>query len=225
MTYRDVIKQLKELGTAQNRKIYGRHGYTGKMYGVSYANLGKLKKKIKVDQALAERLWKSGNIDARALALMVADPEGVSDRQIESWAKDIDNYGLAGELSGLVKRTPLALKKMEKWCRAKGEFHGQAGWNILTHMAMTDPDLADAFFEKRLQTIEKEIHTRKNRVRHAMNNAVIAIGIRNRKLEKKAAAAAKRIGRVEVDHGDTSCKTPDAVAYIRKTITSRGHRF
>ena len=225
MNYSETISQLKKLGTAQNRKLYARHGMTEKMYGVSYANLGKLKKRIRVDQALAERLWKTGNIDARVLALMVADPEAVTDRQIESWAKDIDNYGLAGELSGLVKRTPLARKKMEKWCKAKGEFHGQAGWNIVTHMAMTDPDLADAFFEKRLKTIEKEIHSRKNRVRHAMNNAVIAIGIRNRKLEKKAAAAAKRIGRVEVDHGETSCKTPNAVAYIRKTVTSRGHRF
>jgi len=27
---------------------------------------------------------------------------------------------------------------------------------------------------------------------------------------------AKAIGTVEVDHGDTSCKTPDATAYIEK---------
>ena len=29
-------------------------------------------------------------------------------------------------------------------------------------------------------------------------------------------AVAKAIGKVEVDHGDTSCKTPDAVPYILK---------
>jgi len=29
-------------------------------------------------------------------------------------------------------------------------------------------------------------------------------------------AAARRIGKVEVDHGDTSCKTPDAEPYILK---------
>jgi hypothetical protein len=62
---------------------------------------------------------------------------------------------------------------------------------------------------------------RKNRVRDAMNSAVIAIGIRNPKLEKKALAAAKRIGQVEVDHGETSCKTPDATAYIHKTLERR----
>ena len=51
-----------------------------------------------------------------------------------------------------------------------------------------------------------------------MNAALIGIGIRNSKLQKKAEAAAKRIGKIEVDHGQTSCKTPDAIPYIRKTV-------
>ena len=51
-----------------------------------------------------------------------------------------------------------------------------------------------------------------------MNSALISIGVRNSKLERKALAAAKRIGKVEVDHGETSCKTPDATAYIKKTV-------
>ena len=29
---------------------------------------------------------------------------------------------------------------------------------------------------------------------------------------------AGRIGTVEVDHGETSCKTPEAVSYIKKTV-------
>ena len=52
-----------------------------------------------------------------------------------------------------------------------------------------------------------------------MNSALI--GIRNRALEQKALAAAKRIGQVEVDHGETGCKTPDAAAYIRKAVERR----
>jgi hypothetical protein len=51
-----------------------------------------------------------------------------------------------------------------------------------------------------------------------MNLTVICIGIRNAALRKLALASAKRIGKVEVDHGDTNCKTPDAAAYIKKTI-------
>jgi|SRR5829696_7030149 len=56
---------------------------------------------------------------------------------------------------------------------------------------------------------------------YEMNGALIAIGIRNPALEKKAIAAAERIGKVEVDHGETGCKTPDAVPYIRQAVERR----
>jgi hypothetical protein len=115
-----------------------------------------------------------------------------------------------------VSQTPLARKKMEKWMKSKNEWIGQAGWNLLGRLAMDDKELPDEFFENYLGIIEREIHRSQNRVKHAMNGVVIAIGIRNGKLEKKALAAAQRIGKVEVDHGETDCQTPDAAAYIRK---------
>ena len=48
MTYREAMKELKMLGTAQNRKVYKRHGAGEDLFGVSFANLGKLQKKIKI---------------------------------------------------------------------------------------------------------------------------------------------------------------------------------
>ena len=54
--------------------------------------------------------------------------------------------------------------------------------------------------------------------------AVINIGLRSPLLEKTAVAAAKRIGPVEVDHGDTSCQTPDPIAYIAKTKAYRAKK-
>jgi hypothetical protein len=50
-----------------------------------------------------------------------------------------------------------------------------------------------------------------------MNGALISIGVRNPALEKKALAVAKKIGQVQVDHGQTSCQTPDAAEYIART--------
>ncbi len=89
---------------------------------------------------------------------------------------------------------------------------------------MKDSQLPNSYFEQCLETIEREIHSRKNRVRDAMNNALIAIGIRNSELENLALAAAQRIGKVEVDHGETGCKTPDAAEYIRKTRDRRNQK-
>lgn len=93
---------------------------------------------------------------------------------------------------------------------------GRAGWRALAHDAMSDDELPDDYFESYLDIVEKDIHSRKNRVRDAMNSALIAIGTRNPRLEKKALGVAKAIGKVEVDHGETGCKTPEAADYIRK---------
>jgi hypothetical protein len=48
-------------------------------------------------------------------------------------------------------------------------------------------------------------------------------GNRRSKLEgeETGAAAAKRIGRVEVDRGETGCKTPDAADYIKRTLVRK----
>lgn len=57
-----------------------------------------------------------------------------------------------------------------------------------------------------------------------MNSALIAIGIRNPELLEKALSIAAVIGKVQVDHGETSCKTLDAADYIRKTLARRAKK-
>ena len=221
MNLQQALQQLEELGTAQNRKVYARHGVNPNMFGVSYANLNKLAKSSKRDHPLARELWATGNHDARVLATMVANPVQADDRLLDSWVADLDSYVITDAFSGFVGKTALAQAKSEEWIISDEEWPGRAGWHLVAHLAMKDQDLPDAYFAAHLATIEGEIHTRKNRVKDAMNNALIAIGIRNPALEQQALAAATRIGKVEVDHGQTGCKTPDAAEYIRRTLERR----
>ena len=95
---------------------------------------------------------------------------------------------------------------------------GCAGWHTLASLARQENGFDDAYLEKYVEKIEARIHGSENWVRYAMNNALISIGVRNPKLEKIAVAAAVRIGTVEVDHGETGCKTPEAASYIKKTV-------
>jgi hypothetical protein len=160
------------MGTAQNRKVYARHGVGEAQFGVSLANLRALGKKIKTDHPLARELWASGNHDARVLATMVADPQALGARELDDWSRELDNYVITDAFAGMVSKSTHALTKMEKWSLA-------------------------------------------------MNGALIAIGMRGPGLEKTAIAAAKRIGKVDVDHGETGCKTPDAAEYIRRAVARR----
>jgi len=216
MQFAEVMKELEGCGSPQYRKTWARHGVSGEMFGVSYANLYRMQKAIKLNQPLAEQLWATNNHDAQVLATLIADPQAISDKQLEDWAKGLSNYGITEMFSQLVAKTPLARKKAEKWNKAKDEFYGQAGWSLIGRLAQNDQTLPDDYFESYLRIIESDIHKRKNRVRHQMNSALIAIGGRNEKLEKQALAVAAKIGKVEVDHGETDCKTPDATEYIKK---------
>lgn len=222
MSFRTIMAGLRTTGTEQNRKVYARHGVGKKMYGVSYANLKKLKKQIGTDHALAEKLWGSGNHDARVLATMVADPAQTQSGTLDAWARDLDSYVLADAFRDLVAQTPFASKKFERWSRSKSEFVGQVGWGLLSYLASHDQDHDNAFFIEQLKTIEAEVHTRANRVRHSMNGALISIGARNATLRRRATAAANRIGKIRVDHGETSCTTPAAVPYIDKMWARKG---
>lgn len=220
-----VLAELKALGTAQNRKVYARHGVADPMFGVSFAHLRKLGKKLRPDHDLAEALWASGNHDARVLALSVADPAQIGRADIEAWAGDLDNYVLIDEMAAFVARTPFLDGCADDWIDAGSEWTASAGWTLVAQQALSDNGLQDGYFEMRLASIESGIAAAANRVRHCMNGALIAIGGRNESLRESATAAAGRIGPVVVDHGETSCKTPEAVAYIDRIWARRQKRL
>lgn len=211
------MKTLQALGKAQNRKVYARQAPGVESFGVSFADLEKLKKTIKTDPQLAAALWITGNFDARNLATLIADPAQMRERDLDAWVGQIACY-LHGDLFArhVASQSPLAGPKAEAWRKSGNDFIGQVGWGLTGMLAMNDGDRPDSYFEKCLQTIERGIHKSKNRTRHAMNGALIGIGLRNARLQKLALAAARRIGKVEVDHGKTNRKTPDAASYIKK---------
>ncbi|MEZ5405684.1 MAG: DNA alkylation repair protein [Verrucomicrobiia bacterium] len=111
MTHHEILKQLKDLGTAQNRKVYGRHGMVGDVFGVSFANLNQLKRKIKFNHELACDLWRSGNADARHLAIMIVDVAKMTETRAEQWLKEIRYPMLAGLLAKVIAQTPFVQKK------------------------------------------------------------------------------------------------------------------
>lgn len=214
---REILATLKKLGKPQTAAIYKRHGSGDNVFGVLTSEIAKLQKKIKVDHALAMDLWKTGNAEARVLALQVADPEKLTRADADRLVKDGPVRFVGCYLSGLLSRSPNAKETMCAWMKSPDESYREMGYGILGVCLKDDPgSVSDADAEKVLATIEREIHRSPNWARYAMNGALISIGVFKPALRKKAIETAKRIGDVEVDHGETSCKTPDAVSYIER---------
>jgi 3-methyladenine DNA glycosylase AlkD len=217
MNLAETLAQLEQMGTETNRRIYRNHGAQEQVYGVSTANLKLLVKAIKKDHALAEQLWETGNYDAQVLALMIADPRQMTSEIIDAWSKVITNYGITDYFVGLVIQTPFAEEKAQLWKDSENEWIGRMGWHLIGRLA-ADKTRPDSEFEAYLPVIEGEIHTRLNRTRQAMHNALIAIGTRGGEIMDKAFASANRIGPIDIDHGNTGCVTPDTIPYIKKAV-------
>jgi 3-methyladenine DNA glycosylase AlkD len=217
MTLDETMSALERAGSAQTRKTYARHGVTGAMFGVSFATLKELTKRIGIDHELALALWDSGNYDARNLAVKVVDPTRMTSGELDRWATDGGDAPMCSSYVGMIAgEGRLAAKKLAQWLATRSAGKRLAAWSLLSHLAMREETLGDELFADHLATIEDTLHAAPNRERYAMNSALIAIGCRNAALKKLALAAAKRIGVVDVDHGDTSCKTPDAAESIAK---------
>jgi len=87
--------------------------------------------KIKVDHALAMELWKTGNAEARVLALQVADPEKLTRADADGLVKDGPVRFLGRYLSGLLARSPIAEETMRSWMKSPDELPREMGYGIL----------------------------------------------------------------------------------------------
>ena len=218
-----VMAELEKKGSEKTRKTYARHGVTGPMYGVSIADLKTIAKKIKGNQALACELYATGNYDAMYLAGLVADGAQMSERELQSWAEAASSAMISEyTVPWVAVESPDARELALKWIDSRNESIACSGWNTYAGLVATRPDeeLDLAEVEELLDRVVAEIDRAPNNVRYTMNGFVIAVGAYVRPLLKQAKAAAKKIGTVSVDMGDTACKVPEALAYIEKIETA-----
>jgi 3-methyladenine DNA glycosylase AlkD len=217
----EVMRQLKSMGNAKTRATLQRHGAPSDIYGVRIGDLQKIARKLKKDQPLAEELFATGNGDAMYLAGLIADPQAIKPSVLRRWARS-SSWAMVSEyaVAGVAAESPQGWKLGLEWIEAKKEDVACTGWNTLVGVISITPDddLDIHKVESLLARVQKEIHKAPNRVRYTMNNFVIAVGCYVIPMSQKARAAAKAIGRVEVDMGDTACKVPFAPETIDKVV-------
>jgi len=226
MTTSEIMAELKKAGSEATKKVLSRHGACEPFYGVKVEDMKKIMKKVKDNrQEIAMELFATGVGDAMYLAALMADGSKMKKEQLEEWAKKahypmISEYSVAWVASEHEQAFDLALK----WIDSPKENIASSGWSTLTSVMATRPDeqLDIPALKNLLKRVEKEIFSAPNRVRYCMNGFVIAVGSFVKSLNEEAVAVGKKIGEVEVNMGETSCKVPYAPAYIQK-IMDKGY--
>jgi hypothetical protein len=220
-TVRSNLGELKEAADPQTKKTLVRHGaQPDQVYGVKVGNLKPIAKKIEGEQQLALDLYDTGIHDAMYLAGLIVDGSRMSRAQLDDWVWKSPGYPGIGE--GTVVRVaaehPDAIAIANDWIRSKNATIAAVGWALYSGCLATraDDELDLAEVEARMEYAVANVHTAPNRVRYQMNNFVICVGTYVQPLFGQAKRAAKQIGAVDVDMGDTACKTPLASDYIAK---------
>jgi 3-methyladenine DNA glycosylase AlkD len=219
MTSKEILADLKSLGTASIKKVLINHGAREPFYGVKTEDLKKIAKKVKVDYKLSLELYDSGISDAMYLAGLIADDARMTRKDLQRWADQAYWYMLSEyTVPWVASGNALAHELAQEWIGSKKEPIASAGWStyscLMTRTANEDLDLKE--IKSLIHHIQKEIHSSPNRVRHQMNQFIICVGAYIEPISKTAVEAAVKIGKVSVNMGNTACKVPYAPEYIEK---------
>ncbi len=220
MTASEILNQLAKLDNGGYKKLMLKHGAKEPYFGVKIEDMkNRFQKKIKKDYKLALDLFDSGNGDAQYLAGLIADEQQMSKDDQRRWA-EIASWPMVSEYSvaWVAGESRFGFELGKEWIDSDQEKVASTGWATLSSLVSVKPDdeLPVQELEKLVSRVAKTIQKSPNRVRYAMNNFVIAVGSYVAALTDRALAAAKQMGKVTVDVGDTDCKVPDAGQYIAK---------
>jgi 3-methyladenine DNA glycosylase AlkD len=220
MTLQAVMSELAAKGSVTIKRIFLRHGAREPFFGVKIADLKPLQKKLKGNQSLALELYATGNGDAQYLAGMVADGRRMTRRQVETWAEKASWRMISGTIVPWVaSEHPEGYALARGWIDSPQEHLAIAGWSTLGALVTVLPDaqLPVKELSGLLDRVGRTLPAAPDRVRYAMNGFVIACGTYVAALGGRAIATARKLGRVEVDMGETGCQVPDAESYILKS--------
>jgi 3-methyladenine DNA glycosylase AlkD len=221
MTKEEVFKELESYGNEGTKNVLIKHGAREPFYGVKVQDLKKIVKKIKKDYHLSLELYDSGNSDAMYLAGLIADEKMMTRADLQKWVKGAYWYMISEyTVPWIAAESQYGLELAMEWIESDKENTAAAGWSTLSSLVSvkTDDELDLELFARLMQRVEKEIHSSSNRVKYTMNGFVISVGAYVSGLTELSMKTAKKIGKVDVYMGKTSCKVPFAPEYLQKII-------
>lgn len=225
MTVEQIVIEIKKMGSDSTKKILMKHGAKEPFYGVKVADLKKIQKKVKQNHELALELYDTGISDAMYLAGLVAEPQQMTKKHLQQWAKKANWYMHAEyTVAWVAAESKFGWELALEWIDNKDEKIATTGWSTLSSIMSITPDdsLDIQELKKLLKRVEKDIHKSPNRVRYTMNGFVIAAGSFVSELKDLAHSIAEKIGKVSVEMGGTACKVPLATEYIDK-VAAKGY--
>ncbi len=200
MQYEEILERLKALSNPEAAEGMARYGISTKSanYGVSIPNLRKIAKEAGRDHSLAQQLWAMDSRETRILAGMIDDPKMVTEKQVDRWVRNFDNWEVCDQCCmNLFEKTEFAYQKCFQWSAREEEFVKRAGFVLMARLAVSDKKADDEKFEQFFPAIKREADDNRNYVKKGINWALRQIGKRNISLNEKAIEVGREIQKMD----------------------------
>lgn len=217
MTAKDALAQLKAIGDEKVRALMIKRGAPENQFGVKHGDIRALAKKIKVDHPLGLALWKTGNVEAQHLAVLILAPKKLSAKELDglvrttswSWVADwLCNY--------VIDQHPAKESLREGWMDDKNVWAARAGWYLTGERAADDAEGLD--LPALLDRIEKQMAKAAPEVQWTMNSCLAKIGINHPTLRKRALAIGEKLDIYRDYPVSKGCTSPFAPIWIEAMV-------
>jgi 3-methyladenine DNA glycosylase AlkD len=198
-TVEEVMELLQSKAKQDQLEGMARFAIAGEnRLGVSVPDMRKIAKGIGKDHQLALDLWDTGVPEGMIVAGMIAEPQKLTERQMEAWVVDINSWDVCDQVCmNLFEKSPLAEKKIYDWSQREEEFVKRTAYALIACLAWHDKAASDDDFTKYFPVIVAGATDDRNFVKKAVNWALRNIGKRNQALNKAALKVAYQIKEID----------------------------
>jgi 3-methyladenine DNA glycosylase AlkD len=191
--------ELQSKAKAENIDGMARFAIVGdQRMGVSVPDMRKIAKSVGKNHQLALDLWDTGVPEGMIVAGMIAEPDKLTEQQMEDWVVDINSWDICDQVCmNLFEKTPLAENKIFEWSTREGEFVKRTSYALIACLAWHDKQAVDERFINYFPLIVAGSTDERNFVKKAVNWALRNIGKRNQNLNKQAIRVANQIHEID----------------------------
>ncbi len=218
MTLNEALAELEALGHEKVRAHNTKNGAGDNQFGVRLGDIRKVAAKIKTDDALAEALWDTGNIDARLLATLILKPKNLSREALDQKVRSVAFVQVADWLNPyVVKNHPDKEALRQAWMEEEQDrWAARAGWSLTSERIVKKPDGLD--LPALLDRIEAEMGSALPEVQWTMNFCLGNMGIHFPEHRERAIAIGEKLGLYRDYPVSKGCTSPFAPIWIAAIV-------
>jgi 3-methyladenine DNA glycosylase AlkD len=123
----------------------------------------------------------------------VADPEAITEVDMEAWAADLSSWDVCDFAADLFGRTTTGIAKIPVWAQRPEGYVKRCAFSMIARRAVSAKDAPDLEFLGYLLVIRGGAMDLRNEVKKGVSWALRQIGKRNRALHTRALEEAERI--------------------------------